>query len=187
MLDLKLPYLDGFEVIKLVREINDRTPIVIYSAHLTPSQELKAINLGADDCIYKDCNPPLFIAKLKRIYERVTKNGASPQVYILSDITKFNSIAEILTIKDKVIPLKPTDSRLLYLLCVKLGELAANDYLIEGLWGKANTNKEGSLRRCINQLRKILADDPELIIKNQYSIGYTLTTFKFDSITNTEI
>lgn len=184
LLGIELPYLDGFEIIRLIRGVNQKTPIVLYSSHLSPMQNLEAINLGVDDCIPKDCNSELFIAKLKRIYDRVTKDEADLQVYILSEISKFNVVAGILTIRDKLIPLKPSDSRLLYLLCAKFGELSDNNYLIEGLWGKANSNKEGSLRRCVNQLRTVLADDPNIIIKNQYSIGYTLTTFKFDSISN---
>lgn len=85
-------------------------------------------------------------------------------------------------VNDKIVRLKPYDSRLLYLLCVKFGELADEDYLIEGLWGMADSNKGGSLRRCINHLRKILADDIEIMIKNQYSRGYTLATLKLDSL-----
>ncbi|WP_279108917.1 transcriptional regulator [Butyricimonas virosa] len=91
-------------------------------------------------------------------------------------------MAGILTINDKIVRLKPYDSRLLHLLCVKFGELADEDYLIEGLWGMADSNKGGSLRRCINHLRKILADDIEIMIKNQYSRGYTLATLKLDSL-----
>ena len=182
LLDIKMPYLDGLDIIKLVRKINQKTPIVVYSSHLNTTRELEAFNLGADDCICKEIEPDLLIAKLKRIYDRVTKGETDPQIYILSDHSKFNSVAGILTINDKIVRLKPYDSRLLYLLCVKFGELADEDYLIEGLWGMADSNKGGSLRRCINHFRKILADDIEIMIKNQYSRGYTLATLKLDSL-----
>lgn len=189
LLDFQLPYFSGLDIIKLVREINKRTPIVIYSSYLNPSLELEAIKLGADDCICKNIDGDLLVAKLKRIYDRVTKGEMDPQVYALSGISKFNAVAGILMIRNKMIRLKPSDARLLYLLCVKFGEIADEDYLIEGLWGKADSNKESSLRRCINHLREVLAEDIEVMIKNQYSRGYTLTTFKFDTIedSNTEI
>ena len=72
-------------------------------------------------------------------------------------------------INGKKIMLKPMDARLLQLLCVKMHEVAGNEYLIQGLWGKfRGENKENALRKSVKHLRDILEADASLMVGNSY-------------------
>ena len=164
------------EMLKLVRKVNKRVPIVFYSSYMNVEKELEAIKLGADDCIRKGCPMELLLEKLRSIYRRVIRDEGSPQIYFLSETTKFNAVVGLLVINGKNLLLKSMDSRLLHLLCVKMHEIASNDYLIRGLWGNYSYAEKGNaLRKGISRLRDILEVDTALVVGNSFGEGYFLT------------
>ena len=176
LLDLEMPRKDGLEIVKLVRKVNKRVPIVFYSSYMNVEKELEAIKLGADDCIRKGCPMELLLEKLRSIYRRVIRDEGSPQIYFLSETTKFNAVVGLLVINGKNLLLKSMDSRLLHLLCVKMHEIASNDYLIRGLWGNYSYAEKGNaLRKGISRLRDILEVDTALVVGNSFGEGYFLT------------
>ena len=171
-----MPRKDGLEIVKLVRRVNKRVPIVFYSSYMNVEKELEAIKLGADDCIRKGCPRELLLEKLRSIYRRVIRDEGSPQIYFLSETTKFNAVVGLLVINGKNLLLKSMDSRLLHLLCVKMHEIASNDYLIRGLWGNYSYAEKGNaLRKGISRLRDILEVDTALVVGNSFGEGYFLT------------
>ncbi len=176
LLDLEMPKKDGLKIVKLVRKVNKRVPIVFYSSYMNVEKELEAIKLGADDCIRKGCPIELLLEKLRSIYRRVVRDEGSPQIYFLSETTKFNAVTGLLVMNGKNLVLKSMDSRLLHLLCVKMHEIASNDYLIRGLWGMGYTEKGNALRKGITRLRSILEADASLMIGNSFGEGYFLTS-----------
>ena len=133
LLDLEIPGKDGLELVECVRKINERVPIIFYSSHMDVAKELEAIKLGADDCIRKGVPVEFLIAKLNNVYRRVVRDDGNHQVYFLSEMTKFNAVAGLLTMDGQMILLKTMDARLLHLLCVKMHEVAGYEYLIRGL------------------------------------------------------
>ncbi|WP_292268914.1 response regulator transcription factor [Butyricimonas sp.] len=175
LLDINMPGKDGLEILKLFRQDNRQTPVVIFSGYLHQKRELQAIELGADDCIRKRCSIPLLIAKLKNVYKRVTQGERNPQVYELSSTTKYNAEACTLTINGVSTLLKSREAKLMRLLCVKFQELATYDYLIEGMWGSAKDSKQGALRKYIFELKQKLSADPSLTITASRDTGYILT------------
>lgn len=180
LLDLGMPKKDGLEIVRLVCEKNRRVPIVFYSAYMNVAKELEAIKLGADDCIHKGVPSELLLEKLRSIYRRITRDEKMPHIYSLSESSKFNAMAGLLTINGKRVPLKSTSARLLHLLCVKMHEVSDNEYLLRGLWGEARGSyKDNALRKEIKQLREILEADLSLLLRNSYGEGYVLTTGKF--------
>ncbi|WP_292268834.1 response regulator transcription factor [Butyricimonas sp.] len=174
LLDIEMPGKDGLEVVELFRQTNRQTPVVIFSNYLYTGREIKAIQLGADDCISKKNGSDFLIAKLKSIYERVTRGEKNPQIYNLSRHTKYNAIAGTLTIDNKRIKLKDTEAQIMHLLCVKFQELSSYDYLIEGVWGKNFASKQALLRKYISELNKKLEADPSLSLKVCRNMGYRL-------------
>ena len=114
------------------------------------------------------------IAKLKSVYDRVTQGEKNPQIYILSSHTKYNAVADTLTINDTRVKLKDTEALLMHLLCVKFQELSSYDYLIEGLWGKYFASKQALLRKYVSELNKKLEADPSLSLKVCRNMGYRL-------------
>lgn len=180
LLDLEMPGINGFQLVKLVRAVNERVPVIFYSSYMNVAIELEAIKCGADDCIYKDCTLEFLMEKLRCIYHRITRDEGNPHLYFLSASTKYNAASGQLMINGQTILLKTMSARLLQLLCVKMHETAGNDYLIRGLWGNFGMKEKGNaLRKEIVQLRKVLEADVSLYLCNKFGEGYVLSSSEF--------
>ena len=165
LLDLDMPGKDGLEITRLVREHDQQTPILVYTTHGEPAKEVAVLDAGADEFINKERPPEVLIAYMKRVREKIKKYMNIPHLYRLSDHTTYNSITRELTIDGITTQLKTIDGRFLQLLCAKNHEVSGKSYLIHGIWGKADINKESELKKYASRVRTNLKTDPTLKIE----------------------
>lgn len=165
LLDLDMPGKDGLEITRLVREHDQQTPILVYTTHGEPAKEVAVLDAGADEFINKERPPEVLIAYMKRVREKIKKYMNIPHLYRLSDHTTYNSITRELIIDGITTQLKTIDGRFLQLLCAKNHEVSGKSYLIHGIWGKAEINKESELKKYASRVRTNLKTDPTLKIE----------------------
>lgn len=165
LLDLDMPGKDGLEITRLVREHDQQTPILVYTTHGEPAKEVAVLDAGADEFINKERPPEVLIAYMKRVREKIKKYMNIPHLYRLSDHTTYNSITRELIIDGITTQLKTIDGRFLQLLCAKNDEVSGKSYLIHGIWGKADINKESELKKYASRVRTNLKTDPTLKIE----------------------
>ena len=165
LLDLDMPGKDGLEITRLVREHGQQTPILVYTTHGEPAKEVAVLDAGADEFINKERPPEVLIAYMKRVREKIKKYMNIPHLYRLSDHTTYNSITRELIIDGITTQLKTIDGRFLQLLCAKNHEVSGKSYLIHGIWGKADINKESELKKYASRVRTNLKTDPTLKIE----------------------
>ena len=165
LLDLDMPGKDGLEITRLVREHDQQTPILVYTTHGEPAKEVAVLDAGADEFINKERPPEVLIAYMKRVREKIKKYMNIPHLYRLSDHTTYNSITRELIIDGITTQLKTIDGRFLQLLCAKNHEVSGKSYLIHGIWGKADINKESELKKYASRVRTNLKTDPILKIE----------------------
>ena len=165
LLDLDMPGKDGLEITRLVREHDQQTPILVYTTHGEPAKEVAVLDAGADEFINKERPPEVLIAYMKRVREQIKKCMNIPHLYRLSDHTTYNSITRELIIDGITTQLKTIDGRFLQLLCAKNHEVSGKSYLIHGIWGKADINKESELKKYASRVRINLKTDPTLKIE----------------------
>ena len=165
LLDLDMPGKDGLEITRLVREHDQQTPILVYTTHGEPAKEVAVLDAGADEFINKERPPEVLIAYMKRVREKIKKYMNIPHLYRLSDHTTYNSITRELIIDGITTQLKTIDGRFLQLLCAKNHEVSSKSYLIHGIWGKADINKESELKKYASRVRTNLKTDPILKIE----------------------
>lgn len=165
LLDLDMPGKDGLEITRLVREHDQQTPILVYTTHGEPAKEVAVLDAGADEFINKERPPEVLIAYMKRVREKIKKYMNIPHLYRLSDHTTYNSITRELIIDGITTQLKTIDGRFLQLLCAKNHEVSGKSYLIHGIWGKADINKESELKKYVSRVRTNLKTDPTLKIE----------------------
>ena len=165
LLDLDMPGKDGLEITRLVREHDQQTPILVYTTHGEPAKEVAVLDAGADEFINKERPPEVLIAYMKRVREKIKKYMNIPHLYRLSDHTTYNSITRELIIDGITTQLKTIDGRFLQLLCAKNHEVSGKSYLIHGIWGKADINKESELKKYASRVRTNLKTDPTLEIE----------------------
>ncbi len=171
LLDLGLPDLNGFEVIKEIR-IFSIVPIMIITVRRDEKDIVKALDLGADEYVIKPFGQMELLARIQALIRR---HGNT-------DLEKTLSIGNIhyspsmgsLTLNDKTIKLSHTEGLILYELIKFSGHVVTYERLIELIWGGDYTEAMGSIRVYIRHLREKIESDPNSpkVIMNQAGVGY---------------
>ena len=165
LLDLDMPGKDGLELTRMIREHDQQTHIIVYTSHGEPAKEVAVLDAGADEFISKERPPEVLIAYMKRMREKIKRSMNIPYLYQLSAHTTYNSITREVIIDGRVSRLKKIDGRFLQLLCAKNHEVAGKSYLLQGIWNKADINKESELKKYASRARANLKADPTFQIE----------------------
>jgi DNA-binding response OmpR family regulator len=159
LLDINLPYYDGFYWCREIRSIS-KVPIIFISARLSDMDQVMAIEHGGDDYIIKPFSFDLLLAKIKgvmrRTYgeyaERMTKEILDIEglyLYVNQNIVEWNN---------KKIELSKKEFALLYILATNLNEIVPRDKLLEELWDDMDFVDDNTLSVNIARLRKKLEE-----------------------------
>jgi len=177
ILDINLPDIDGFEVLKQMRLFSD-VPTIILTVREKEDEQVAGLEIGADDYIVKPFRPRDLVARVNAILRRI-ESPRHPQeqhsVYLGKLI--LNLTNNKLQIGDLEATLTPTESRLLYTLMENAERTVSNEKISQAVWGKDSANTE-PVRTYIRRLRDKLHDNPARIILTEHGEGYRLVTPK---------
>ncbi len=177
ILDVMMPYKDGFTLAKDIREKNNAIPIFFLTAKHLKEDVLKGFKLGADDYMTKPFDSDVLLAKIKAILNR--KNLIVEPVdetfeFHFSDFS-FNSKLRFLKHKDEnSIKLSPKESQLLRLLVLHLNDLLPREVALNKIWRDDNYFTSRSMDVYIAKLRKFLSADEKVQILNIHGEGFRL-------------
>ena len=177
ILDVMMPYKDGFTLAKEIREINEIVPIFFLSAKHLKEDVLKGFKLGADDYLTKPFDSEVLLAKIKAILNR-SKGSSTPAndafEFTFSDFS-FNSKLRFLTYKnEKPVKLSPKENQLLRLLVIHLNDLLPREVALNKIWRDDNYFTSRSMDVYIAKLRKYLSVDDKVQILNIHGEGFRL-------------
>jgi len=169
MLDIDMPYVDGLEVAKKIREENKEIPILIFTAFTDVDKLLKATELNLCKYLVKPVKPTEFKEALFKLGQTLKELNTS--CYLLNDGYIWDSIKKILSINDKRIELNHKETLLLDLLVTNKQICVSFESIMAVVW-KDGFDTEISIDAVkfhVSQLRKKL---PENSIKSVYGKGY---------------
>lgn len=173
LLDLILPFYDGFYWCKEIRKISN-VPIVFLSSASDNMNIVMAVNMGGDDFISKPFNVGVLLAKIQAILRRTydMSNGISILEHkgIILNLNDFT-----LSYRDKSIELTKNEFRILETLLVNKGKIVSRDTLMMKLWQDDNYVEENTLTVNVTRLRKKLEDlGIDDFIKTKVGCGYII-------------
>ena len=173
LLDLILPFYDGFYWCKEIRKISN-VPIVFLSSASDNMNIVMAVNMGGDDFISKPFNVSVLLAKIQAILRRTydMPNGISILEHkgIILNLNDFT-----LSYRDKSIELTKNEFRILETLLVNKGKIVSRDTLMMKLWQVDNYVEENTLTVNVTRLRKKLEDlGIDDFIKTKVGYGYII-------------
>ncbi len=173
LLDLILPFYDGFYWCKEIRKISN-VPIVFLSSASDNMNIVMAVNMGGDDFISKPFNVGVLLAKIQAILRRTydMPNGISILEHkgIILNLNDFT-----LSYRDKSIELTKNEFRILETLLVNKGKIVSRDTLMMKLWQDDNYVEENTLTVNVTRLRKKLEDlGIDDFIKTKVGCGYII-------------
>jgi two-component system copper resistance phosphate regulon response regulator CusR len=172
VLDVMLPKIDGFEILKTIRAERRTTPILMLTARDAPHDTVGGLNLGADDYLTKPFHVDVFLARVRAISRRgqvaqftnlkvgcFTLNRATHELSCAGD-------AILLTHKEYIV---------LELLMRRAGQVVLRSQLIEAAWGFDSDIGDNSLDVCVSSLRnKLSVYENQQLIRTIRGRGYMM-------------
>ena len=173
IIDLMLPELDGFTLIKRLRAVKNNTPILILSARRTVNDRVKGLKLGGDDYLVK---PFAFSELLARLHALVRRAG---QVVMPSAYTVANLTLDIHTRKvyreDTLIELQPLEFKLLEYLMRHTRQVVSKTMIMENVWDYNFNPQTNVVEARVCYLReKIDSNFEPKLIHTVRGVGYVL-------------
>ena len=183
LLDIMLPDLDGFEVLKMIREISN-IPVIMLTAKGEEDDRVKGLELGADDYVTKPFSPRELVSRVKAVLRRsesILEN--SDEVLNVDDRLKIDFSKREIWVKGELVKLRPTEYRLLYHLVQNYGWVLTYDQILSKVWGYEYRDEPHYVRLYINYLREKLEDDPAnpKYILTERGVGYRFVDFRRES------
>jgi two-component system KDP operon response regulator KdpE len=172
ILDINLPDISGFEVLKNIRAFSS-LPVIILTVRFDDLDVIKGLEIGADDYIVKPFNYLTLLARVKAVLRRNERISLdSVQNMAMSSRLNVDFINQQVRIDNAVVKLTPIEYRLLILLVKNRNKVVPNQQIMEELWGHSSARNTENIRIYIRRLRKILGDLPPTMILNQHGSGY---------------
>ncbi|MCE9680107.1 response regulator [Shewanella sp. AS1] len=178
LLDVMLPKLNGFEVLKALRS-KKQTPVLMLTARGDEIDRVVGLEIGADDYLPKPFNDRELVARIKAIIRRTANHADEQHTMIIefADIKLDPSRQEVFC-QDQLLILTGTEFSLLYYMLQHSGEVLSKDSLSENVLGKKLMPFDRSLDMHLSNLRKKLPDraDGRPRVKTLRGKGYIWLT-----------
>lgn len=176
ILDVMMPYVDGFEACEQIRETSD-VPIIILTSRSGPDDIVHGFELGADDYITKPFELTELTARIEAIMRRVEgqRERQAPPVLQVGDLT-IDKPRHAVTLSGTPVALTPMEFELLYFLAANKDQVFDRETLFREVWGYEYVGETNLVDVCVRRLREKIETEPSKPkrILTVRGIGYKL-------------
>ncbi len=174
LLDIMLPYKDGFEVCKEIRKLGNK-PIIMLTAKGTEFDKVLGLEIGADDYVTKPFSNRELLARVKALLRRYNESSSVDvgPVITVGDITINDSTYEVHK-REQLLSLTHREFELLHYFVKRKGIVLTREHLLQAVWGYDYFGDERTVDVTIRRLREKIEDNPsnpEYIITKR-GLGY---------------
>ena len=180
VMDVMMPEMDGFETLKLLREISTM-PVILLTVRDDEEDITRGLALGADDYITKPFSPRVLTSRVAAVLRRAHWPAPPPRTMLrIDDRLSIDFNRHQVLVNGERIDLRPTEYRLLNHLIQNAGWVVPHDTLLAKVWGYEYRDETHYLRLYINYLRKKIEEDPANphYILTERGVGYRFADFK---------
>ena len=175
ILDVMMPFKDGFSLASDIRAINDEVPLIFLTAKSLKEDVIKGFKIGADDYLIKPFDSEILLFKIKSIFKRKIslKKATDNKVdYIFSSFRYNSKFRELQFKNDKPVTLSPKEGKLLTLLLNNMNDLTTREEALVKIWNDDNYFTSRSMDVYVTKIRKYLSKDPKIKIENIHGKGF---------------
>lgn len=180
LLDIMMPGMDGFEVLRRLRQFST-VPVIVLTAKDQEDDRIQGLELGADDYIGKPFSHRELLSRIRAVLRRHATPPPMPQTQLKIDerLTIDFAKHEVL-VNGEPVNLRPTEYRLLYHLVQNAGWVMPHDVLLAKVWGPEYRDESHYLRLYITYLRQKIEEDPAnpRYILTERGVGYRFVDFR---------
>lgn len=173
ILDLGLPDLSGFSVLKQLREWS-QTPIIVLTVQDAEADKVEALDGGADDYVTKPFNTAELLARMRASVRRANGAQSREPVFSLGDL-KVDLAARRVTLKGAPVKLTAKEYAVLRLFIAHAGKVLTHRQILREVWGAGHENDTQYLRVYLMRLREKLELNPDApLFLTEAGVGYRL-------------
>jgi DNA-binding response OmpR family regulator len=169
LLDVMMPRMDGFEVLKEIREFSF-IPVIMLTAKGEELDQLMGFKKGADDYIPKPFSPSLLLARMEAVFRRVGKNEANE---LSAGAISLNTLKRLVTVDGKPVELTPKEFDLLFFLLLNQAVTVSREQILDTVWGYEFDGDARTVDTHVKQLRTKIGNYSDYI-KTIHKVGYRL-------------
>lgn len=151
LLDVMLPYYDGWTVCREIRKMSE-VPIIMLTARSDDFDEVHGFEIGADDYVIKPVKLTALIARINALFRRIDKQANNRKV-LYADGLEIDDESHVVKIDNEEIILSPKEYALLYLLVERKGRVVSREELMNQVWGYEYFGGLRTVDTHINRLR----------------------------------
>jgi len=156
VLDIRMPELDGWQVLERIRELSD-IPILVLSANDGELDKVRGLREGADDYLTKPFGRQELIARIEALLRRVASDGRPIEV-LADGLLEIDLPQRRVTILDREVALTPTEFKLLTAFARSPDRVLSRDQLIAAVWGDAGARSPDQVKLYVGYVRRKLLD-----------------------------
>jgi two-component system KDP operon response regulator KdpE len=173
LLDIGLPEMSGFEVLKEIRLFSD-VPVIMLTVRDDELSKVRGLELGADDYVTKPFSHLELMARVRAVLRRAQALPLVHEQPFASGDIKVDFLRREVTVRGEPVALTGTEYRLLYHLIRNAGKVMRHESLLARVWGRDYTDEISYLKSYISRLRNKLERDPHHpeYILTEYGLGY---------------
>ena len=182
LLDVMMPDIDGFEVLRMLRESNT-VPVIMLTAKGEEEDRVRGLEMGAADYITKPFSPRELVSRVRAVLRRTEMSDASTHGLIeVDERLKLDFDRHEVWVEGELVKLRPTEYRLLYHLVKNAGWVLTHDQILTKVWGYEYRDEPHYVRLYINYLRQKIEKDPAnpKYILTERGVGYRFIDFRRD-------
>jgi two-component system KDP operon response regulator KdpE len=180
LLDVMMPDIDGFEVLRLVREVTN-VPVIMLTAKGEEDDRVKGLEYGADDYVTKPFSPRELVSRVRAVLRRTESSGAvSKDLIVVDERLRMDFGRREVWVDGEKVQLRPTEYRLLYHLVQNAGWVITYEQILSKVWGYEYRDEPHYVRLYVNYLRQKLEVDPSnpKYILTERGVGYRFIDYK---------
>ena len=178
ILDVMMPDLDGFSLLKEIRK-HYYFPVIMLTAKSNDLDKINGLTLGADDYLTKPFNPLELAARVKTQLRRYLRYNQSPStnqyIYDFNGLV-INNNTHKCTLYDQQLNLTPIEFSILWYLCSKRGNVVTSEELFEAVWQEKYLDNNNTVMAHVARLREKMHENARKpkFIKTVWGVGYTI-------------
>lgn len=171
LLDIMMPGIDGFEVLKEIRKICE-VPVIVLTARQEEIDRIKGFTTGADDYVVKPFSVKELMMRIKRLIKRIY-NEADEIIYRYADLSLHTSSMKLYKGNEEI-QLTSAEYSLLLVMFKNQGQVLTREQLIEMAYGSDYEGYDRNIDSYIKRIRQKIEKDPRnpQILVTKYGAGY---------------
>lgn len=179
IVDARLPQIDGFELLRRIRELDD-TPVVVLSDDSDSASIVRALRAGADDCVGKPVDFDVLVARIDAVLRRAraVRTRAVSQIELDDGRLVINTGRAEVRVRDRQIDLSATEYRLLVFFARRPDRVIPPTEILTHVWGAEYANELGYVKSYVRLVRRKIEEDPRnpRYLISRRGLGYTLVS-----------